>query len=93
MQFSNIENSYLPDHELVVVLSSERGQILLVSAERETLDEHLVQLKVVDRLQVVKVPDDNLGLKIAVQLVKIEYEGQRCLCLGQLLTWNPMWVF
>ena len=52
-----------------------------------------MQLQVVDRLQVIKVPDDNLGLKIAVQLVKIEYEGQRCLCLGQLLTWNPMWVF
>ena len=66
--------SYLPDHQLVVVLSSERGQVLLVGAERQTLDKNLVQLQVVDCLQIVEVPNDNFGLKVAVQLVNFEFE-------------------
>lgn len=55
-------NAYLPDHQGVVVLSAQRGQVLLVVGEGEALDEHLVQFESLDHLESVEVPDDDVRL-------------------------------
>jgi len=51
-----------PDYELVVVLATERSEILLIGGEREALDENLVQFQSVYHLQSVEVPNDDVGL-------------------------------
>ena len=56
-------STYVPNDERVVVLAAERREILLVEAERQRLDEHLVQLQAVDHLQGIEVPDDDVGLQ------------------------------
>jgi hypothetical protein len=55
--------TYIPDDEGVVVLATERGEVLLVVREREALDEHLVKLQPLHHLQSVEVPDDNVSLR------------------------------
>ena len=54
--------TYFPDYELVVILATQRRQILFVVGERETLDQDLVHLKPVHHLQSVEVPDDDVCL-------------------------------
>jgi len=39
--------TYFPDNELVVILATERCQVIFVVGERETLDQHLVHLETV----------------------------------------------
>lgn len=55
--------TYLPDDEVVVVLTTEGSQVLLVLGEAEGLDVNLVELEAVDDLESIKVPNDNISLK------------------------------
>lgn len=55
-----------PDYELVVVLATERCQVIFVVGERETLDQHLMHLQTVLQLQGIEVPDYNISLKALV---------------------------
>lgn len=55
--------TYIPDDERVVVLAAKGGEVLLIEREGERLDEHLVQLQSVHHLQVIEVPDDDVGLQ------------------------------
>jgi hypothetical protein len=55
-----------PDYELVVILATERSQVLLVVGERQTLDQHLMHLESVHHLKRVEVPDDDVRLKALV---------------------------
>jgi hypothetical protein len=54
--------TYFPDYELVVILATERSQVLLVVGERQTLDQHLMHLESVHHLKRVEVPDDDVRL-------------------------------
>jgi hypothetical protein len=56
--------TYFPDNQLVVVLSAERSQKLLVLGKVEILDEHFVQLEAVQHRHGVEVPDDDISLKV-----------------------------
>lgn len=58
-----------PDNQLVVVLSAERSQKLLVLGEVEILDEHFVQLKAVQHRHGVEVPNDDISLESHVGLL------------------------
>jgi len=40
-----IDCTYVPDDKLVIVLTTERSQILLISREMEVLDEHFMELE------------------------------------------------
>ena len=62
---SDVSDTYFPDYELVVILATERSQVLLVVREGQALDEHLVHLESVLHLERVKVPDDDVGLQRA----------------------------
>jgi hypothetical protein len=55
-------NTYFPDYELVVILATERRQVLFVVGERETLDQNLVHFQPVHHFQRVEVPDDDVRL-------------------------------
>jgi hypothetical protein len=59
----------LPDNELVVILSTERCQVLLIRGEGKTLNENLVESKVMDWLEFIEVPDDDLGLESHMSLL------------------------
>jgi len=54
--------TYIPDDKCVVVLSSERSEVLLVMREGEALDEDLVELQALDNLEGVEVPDNDVSL-------------------------------
>ena len=56
------ECTYIPDDEGVVVLAAERGEVLLVERERETLNQNFVQLQSVLHHQRFEVPNDNVSL-------------------------------
>jgi hypothetical protein len=58
-----LKATYLPDDEVVVVLTTEGSQVLLVLGEAEGLDVNLVELEAVDDLESIKVPNDNISLK------------------------------
>ena len=62
---AHFTGTYFPDYELVVILATERSQVLLVVREGQALDEHLVHLESVLHLERVKVPDDDVGLQRA----------------------------
>ena len=55
-------STYFPDYELVVILATQRGQVLFVCGEGQTLNQDLVQLEAVHHLQRVEVPNDDVGL-------------------------------
>lgn len=59
----------IPDNERVVILTAQRGEILLVETEGKRLDKHLVELESVNHLQGVEVPDDDIGLESHVSLL------------------------
>ena len=60
---TKIKGTYIPDDELVVILTAERGQELFVVAEGEGLDQNLVQLEALHNLKRVEVPDDDVRLQ------------------------------
>jgi hypothetical protein len=55
-------DTYIPDDERVVVLATEGGEVFLVVGEGKALNEDLVELESLDRLECVKVPDDDVCL-------------------------------
>lgn len=59
----------IPDDERVIVLTSERGKVLLVEAEIQRLDQHLVQLKPVNDLKGIEVPNDDISLETHMSLL------------------------
>lgn len=59
---SDWSDTYFPDYELVVILATQRSQVLLVVGEGQALDEDLVHLEPVHHLERVEVPDDDVGL-------------------------------
>ena len=59
----------IPDDELVVILPSKRGEMLLIEGEGKTLDENLVQLESLHQLQGIKVPDNDISLEAHVSLL------------------------
>jgi hypothetical protein len=54
--------TYIPNDEGVVVLAAKRGEKLLIVGEGKALDQYLVELKSLDRLEGVEVPNDDIGL-------------------------------
>ena len=56
------EDTYVPDHKRVVVLTSERSEVLLISGEGKILDHFLVEFESLDHLQSVEVPNDDVSL-------------------------------
>ena len=57
--------TYIPDYELVVILTAKRSQILFVGGESEALDQHLVHFETMHHLEVVEVPDYDISLNTA----------------------------
>ena len=56
--------TYIPDDDAVVVLATERSEVLFVAGERETLDQDLVQFEALHDLKSIEVPDDDVGLQL-----------------------------
>lgn len=59
----------IPDDERVIVLATERGEVLLIKGEGERLDEHFVELESVHHLECIKVPNDNISLEAHMGLL------------------------
>lgn len=63
--------TYIPSNKLVVVLTADRSEVLLVFGECKALHAHLVQLHALQRLHRVKVPDDDVRLKVEVMFFQL----------------------
>lgn len=74
--------TYIPDNEGVVVLSTKRGEVLLILREGERLDQDLVELETVDHLKSVEVPNDDIRLNIALLVSLSDYRH----CVLYLIT-------
>lgn len=55
--------TYVPNYKSVVILATERSQVLFISREGEILNEHLVQLESLYHFKSVEVPNNDVGLK------------------------------
>jgi len=56
--------TYIPDNEGVVVLSTKRGEVLLILREGERLDQDLMELEAMNHLKSIEVPNDDIRLNI-----------------------------
>lgn len=66
----NIKNiTYIPDNECVVILTTERCEVLFIVGEGKALDENLVELKTLNYLKGIKIPDNDISLKFRMKLV------------------------
>ena len=54
--------TYVPNDEGVVILTTEGSEVLLILREGERLDQDLVELKTMDHLEGVEVPNDDIRL-------------------------------
>jgi len=54
--------TYIPNDKGVVVLTTKRSKVLLIMREWKALDEDLVELKALDHLKGVEVPDNDVSL-------------------------------
>ncbi len=53
----------IPDNQVVVLLPTERGQVLVIIGEAETLNGELVNGQPVHQTASLEIPDDNVGFK------------------------------
>ena len=56
-------DTYIPNDKGVVVLATERSEVFLVMREGEALNENLMELKALNDLKGVEVPNDDVSLK------------------------------
>jgi len=61
---SNGGRTYIPDNNGVIILTTERSEVLFVAGERETLNQDLVQFEALHNLKSIEVPDDDVGLQL-----------------------------
>ena len=59
---ADVQITYIPNDEGVVVLATEGSQVLLILREGERLDEDLVDLEAMDHLKSIEVPNDDIRL-------------------------------
>lgn len=93
--------TYLPDDQGVVVLATERRQVLFVMRERQRLDQHLMQLHPVNDFKRVEVPDNDVRLQQSGYADSNKPDSNRRGAkpkrkspqLKRALTWKPMCVF
>ena len=63
--------TYIPNNKGIVVLTTERCEVLLVMGESKALDEDLVELQTLNDLKSVEIPDDNISLYFTIEFVRI----------------------
>ena len=61
---ADVQITYIPNDEGVVVLATEGSQVLLILREGERLDEDLVELEAMDHLKSIEVPNDDIRLNV-----------------------------
>lgn len=59
----------IPDNECVVILTTERCEVLFIVGEGKALDENLVELKTLNYLKGIKIPDNDISLEAHVSLL------------------------
>ena len=64
-------STYIPNNKSIVVLTTERCEVLLVMGESKALDEDLVELQTLNDLKSVEIPDDDISLYFTIEFVRI----------------------
>lgn len=59
----------IPDCDCVVVLTTQRRQILLILRESQVLDQNFVEFQFLHDFESVEVPDDDIGIETHVCLL------------------------
>ena len=66
-----IISTYIPNNKGIVVLTTERCEVLLVMGESKALDEDLVELQSLNDLKSVEIPDNDISLYFTIEFVRI----------------------
>jgi hypothetical protein len=66
-----IISTYIPNNKGIVVLTTERCEVLLVMGESKALDEDFVELQTLNDLKSVEIPDDDISLYFTIEFVRI----------------------
>ena len=66
-----IISTYIPNNKGIVVLTTERCEVLLVMGESKALDEDFVELQSLNDLKSVEIPDDDISLYFTIEFVRI----------------------
>jgi hypothetical protein len=56
-------DTYIPNDESVIVLTTKRCEVLLIVRESKALNQDLVELKTLNNLKGIKVPNNDVSLK------------------------------
>jgi hypothetical protein len=63
--------TYIPNNKGIVVLTTERCEVLLIMGESKALDEDLVELQTLNDLKSVEIPDNDISLYFTIEFVRI----------------------
>jgi hypothetical protein len=63
--------TYIPNNKGIVVLTTERCEVLLIMGESKALDEDLVELQTLNDLESVEIPDNDISLYFTIEFVRI----------------------
>jgi hypothetical protein len=61
---ADLQITYIPNDEGVVVLATKGSEVLLILREGERLDQDLVELEAMNHLKSVEVPNDDIRLNV-----------------------------
>ena len=63
--------TYIPNNKGIVVLTTERCEVLLVMGESKALDEDFVELQTLNDLKSIEIPDNDISLNFTIEFVRI----------------------
>jgi hypothetical protein len=63
--------TYIPNNKGIVVLTTERCEVLLIMGESKALDKDLVKLQTLNDLKSVEIPDNDISLNFTIEFFRI----------------------